>query len=293
MAGNYSKSLYNQYEEVLNELEGHKKLLKETNNLVKSLNKTIETLNKTIEKQNKIIEEQAQEILRLKSKNNKDSSNSSKPSSTNGYKKVITNRREKSDKQQGEQLKHKALTLRNKLDNFIKSGNIQEEIIEINKNDSNKNKRYIEKVVIDVKITKHIKRYRYYPDVNGKYNIPKCHNQYVQYGNNIKAITIDLMNNLPNSTDAVVTFISDITNKGITLSKGTLINWNNELSNKLSNEISYIENELLNSYYINHDESQIKIDSENDNVLCACNNNYVRLWPSKNKSQTAIDKIDF
>ena len=48
--------------------------------------------------------------------------------------------------------------------------------------------------------------------------IPKYHNQYVQYGNNIKAIVSDLMNNLPNSTD-VVTFISDITNIGITLSK--------------------------------------------------------------------------
>lgn len=293
MAGNYSKSLYNQYEEVLNELEEHKKLLKETNNLVKSLNKTIETLNKTIEKQNKIIEEQAQEILRLKSKNNKNSSNSSKPSGTNGYKKVITNRREKSTKKQGGQINHIAHSLKKKLNKFINSDNVQEEIIEINKNGSNKNKRYIEKVVIDIKITKHIKRYRYYPDVNGKYNIPKCHNQYVQYGNNIKAITIDLMNNLPNSTDAVVTFISDITNKGITLSKGTLINWNNELSNKLSNEINYIENELLNSYYLNHDESQIKIDSENYNVLCACNDKYVRLWSSKNKSQKAIDEIGF
>ena len=101
------------------------------------------------------------------------------------------------------------------------------------------------------------------------------------------------MNNLPNSTDGIVKFISDITNKGITLSKGTLINWNNELSNKLSNEINHIESELLNSYYLNHDESQIKIDSENCNVLCACNDKYVRLWSSKNKSQKAIDEIDF
>ena len=87
MASNYSKSLYNQYEEVLNELEEHKKLLKETSNLVKSLNKTIESLNETIKDLKIKNEEQAQEILRLKSKNNKDSSNSSKPSGTNGYKK--------------------------------------------------------------------------------------------------------------------------------------------------------------------------------------------------------------
>lgn len=101
------------------------------------------------------------------------------------------------------------------------------------------------------------------------------------------------MNNLPSSIDAVVTFISDITNKRITLSKGTLINWNQELANKLTNEINYIENELLNSYYINHDESEIKIDSENYNVLYACNNNYIRLRLIKHKSQAAIDKINF
>lgn len=101
------------------------------------------------------------------------------------------------------------------------------------------------------------------------------------------------MNNLPNSTDGVVAFISDITNKGITLSKRTLINWNNELSNKLTNDVNYIEKQLLNSYYLNHDESQIKINSDGYNVLCACNDKYVTLWPSKYKSQDAIDEIGF
>lgn len=293
MASKYSKSLYDQYEELLNKFESQGKLLKETNNLVKSLNKTIESLNETIKDLKIKNEELTQEILRLKSKNDKDSSNSSKPSGTNGYKKVIINRREKSNKKQGGQKNHSPHSLTNKLEQFISSGNVEEEIIEINKNENNKNKRYIEKIVIDIKIIKIIKKYRYYPYENGKYNIPKCHNQYVQYGNNIKAITSDLINNLPNSTDGVVTFISDITNKGITLSKGTLINWNNELSNKLSNEINYIEDKLLNSYFLNHDESQIKIDSENYNVLCACNDKYVRLWSSKNKSQKAIDEINF
>ena len=284
---------YKQYEELVIKFETQEKLLKETNELVKSLNATIKSLNNTINEQAKIIEEQAQEILRLKSKNNKDSSNSSKPSGTNGYKKVITNRREKSNNNKGGQKGHKPHSLNNKLEQFINSGNVLEEIIEINKNENNKNKRYIEKVVIDIKITKHIKRYRYYPYEDGKYYIPKCHNQYVQYGNNVKAISIDLMNNLYNSTDGIVRFISDITNKGITLSKGTLINWNNELSTKLLPEITNIEEKLLDSYFINHDESQIKINGNGYNVLCACNKEHVRLWSSKNKSQEAIDNIGF
>ena len=73
----------------------------------------------------------------------------------------------------------------------------------------------------------------------------------------------------------------------------------NEVSLSLENntnnfpDIQIIENELLNSYYINHDESQIKIDGDGHNVLCACNKEYVRLWPSKHKSQEAIDEIGF
>ena len=293
MAQGRVNDFYKQYEELVIKFETQEKLLKETNELVKSLNATIKSLNNTINEQAKIIEEQAQEILRLKSKNNKDSSNSSKPSGTNGYKKVITNRREKSNNNKGGQKGHKPHSLNNKLEQFINSGNVLEEIIEINKNENNKNKRYIEKVVIDIKITKHIKRYRYYPYEDGKYYIPQCHNQYVQYGNNVKTISINLMNNLYNSTDGIVRFISDITNKGITLSKGTLINWNNELSTKLLPEITNIEEKLLDSYFINHDESQIKINGNGYNVLCACNKKYVRLWSSKNKSQEAIDNIGF
>ena len=293
MRKGFTTDFYNQYEELTIKFEKQEKLLKETSKLVKSLNKTIESLNETIEQLKKTNEEQAKEILRLKSNNDKDSSNSSKPSGTNGYKKVITNRREKSGKLQGGQKGHKPHSLNNKLEQFINSGDVLEDIIEVNKNKKNENKRYIEKVVIDLVITKHVIRYRYYPDEKGKYNIPKCHNQYVQYGNNVKSISMDLMINLPNSTDGIVQFVSDISNNGITLSKGTLINWENNLANNLASDINIIEKQLLNSYYLNHDESQIKIDSNGYNVLCACNNKYVRLWPSKHKSQKAIDEINF
>lgn len=284
---------YIQYEELIVKFEKQEKTLKETNDLIKSLNKIIESLNETIEKQNKIIEEQAMEILRLKSNNNKDSSNSSKPSSTNGFKKIITNRREKSNKNKGAQKFHKPHSLNNKLEQFINSGNVEETIVEVNKNEDNKNKRYIEKIVIDLKITKTITKYRYYPDKSGKYNIPKCHNQNVQYGNNVKAICIDLMNNLSNSTDGVTRFIEDITNGGMTISKGTLCLWTNEIVDKLAPEIQNIEVKLLEGYYLNHDESQIKINGDGYNILCACDKRYTRLWVHKNKSQEALREINF
>lgn len=82
-----------------------------------------------------------------------------------------------------------------------------------------------------------MKKYRYFPDEKGKYNIPNCHNQYVQYGNNIKAICVNLMNHLYNSTDGVTRFIEAITNVESPYQRGTLILWNEEISNKLSPEV--------------------------------------------------------
>lgn len=305
---NYSNKLYEDYERVCTKLDAlmdelgnirkeHKQEIKQLKTEYKketsTLNKTIKQMSETIETLKGLIEKKDQEILRLKSKNNRNSSNSSKPSSTNGYKKVIVNKREKSNKKQGGQKGHRPHSLTNKLTKFIESGDIEEEIIEINKNEKNKNKRYIEKVVIDVKITKILKRFRYYPDEQGKYNIPKCHNQKVKYGNTIKAISVNFMNHLYNSTDGVTKFINDITNDGMTISKGTLTLWNEEMALCLESEVSNIETSLKDSYYLNHDESQIKIDGEGYNVLCACNDKHTRLWIHKHKSQEALKEIGF
>lgn len=63
----------------------------------------MEEKDKQIEKLTDENQKMKQEIKRLKNQNQKDSSNSNKPSGTNGFKKVITNRREKSNKKQGGQ----------------------------------------------------------------------------------------------------------------------------------------------------------------------------------------------
>ena len=54
-------------------------------------------------------------------------------------------------------------------------------------------------------------------------------------------------------------FISSIA-KGIKLSKGTIINWQELLSKKLEPQVENIGKQLLQSYYLNCDESQIKVN---------------------------------
>ena len=58
------------------------------------------------------------------------------------------------------------------------------------------------------------------------------------------------MNNLYNSTDGTTRFIEDITNGGMTISKGTLCLWSSDIANKLIPETQNIEFNL--SYILSY-----------------------------------------
>lgn len=92
------------------------------------------------------------EINRLKNIIEKDSSNSSKPSSTNGYKKVITNNRKPSTKKPGKPKGTSSTNLsEEKVKKLIESGNVEMITIEVNKNNKNKDQPYRSVRVIDSK----------------------------------------------------------------------------------------------------------------------------------------------
>ena len=287
MASNYQLGLYNELLETKEALAQERKLNQQLREENKGLKQTIDELKQTIQSLRI-------EINRLKNIIEKDSSNSSKPSSTNGYKKVVSNNRKPSHKKPGKPKGFSSTNLsEEKVQKLIDSGDVEMVTIEVNKNKKNQNKPYRSVRVIDIKVVKQIIEYRYYPDEDGNYSIPEYHNRSIQYGSNIKAITNILMNEVYNSTDGVCKFIGDITNGGIELSKSTLIRWNKELAKKLEKEITEIETQLLNSYYINHDESQIKINGDGYNDLCASNSKYTRLWIHKHKSHDALKEIGF
>ena len=107
MASHYDNYAYKDYEKVCNKLDAfldelkserkeHKNVLdelkserKEHKNDVKKMENTIDKLTKALEQSQKRVEELTNELLKIKSKNNRDSSNSSKPSSTNGFKNKV------------------------------------------------------------------------------------------------------------------------------------------------------------------------------------------------------------
>ena len=268
-----------------------KDLAKEKKQHIKDINKLefkCKKLENTITKKDNKIKKLNAEILRLKTNSKKNSSNSSKPSSTNGYKKVITNTRKKSDKPKGKPKGEKSTNLSNeKLQQLIESGNVEYKIVEVNKNKKNKNMKYRSIKVVDIITAKVITEYRYYQNEDGTYDIPEYHNRPIQYRENLKSIVSLLNINFNNSTDGVKGFIEDITNNGITISKSTILSWNNELSKNLQLEIENIEEKLNDSYYVNADDSTIKIDGESYYDLCVANETHTKLTISDKKDHNA------
>lgn len=287
--------MFRQMEELFSKVDKLTKEVKTQKKEIKHLNKVIMGKDNQIEKLNDENKKLKIEIRRLKAQIQKDSSNSNKPSGTNGFKKVITNRREKSNKKQGGQEGHKGKSLgKEKLEKILNKKNvIKNPPIEINKNENNKNLKPYKTTVIDLKIDVTVTEYLYYPDENGNFNVPKKHQKHIVYGDNLKALAIDLMYESYNSIDATQNIISSITDNSIELSKGTLINWAKEVTEKLEPEIENIEKELLESYYAHVDESQIKVGGTAFNEVCASNAKHTRMWAMRSKKHEELEKINF
>ena len=116
----------------------HKEEMQSLKKEITHLKHDIKIKNKQIEIKDRTIEKLKGEILRLKTNNKKDSSNSSKPSGTNGYKKVITNRREKSNKKTGKPKGDPSTNLSlEKYNDFINSGNVEYKVVNCNLTNKN------------------------------------------------------------------------------------------------------------------------------------------------------------
>lgn len=289
-AKGYTTDLYKQ-------LESLDKKLDKANSTILTMSLTISELkddNKKLlnqlEESNKTIQELLLEIERLKNNNNKDSSNSSKPSSTNGFKKVVTNNRTKSTKSKGAQKYHVGKTLTNsQIEELINNGEIDEVItVEENKNNENKHLTPIIKYEYDIKIKRIVTKHIIYPNKN--INITNCP---VIYGNNIKVIQC-LLNQKYMSLDGIQSFVYDASNNKLLTSKGSFYAWNKEIFNKLLNsEYEYIKTQLLNSLVLNVDESPVKINGEQYYLHNISNGTHTLQYVTKHRSSDDVDDFGF
>lgn len=249
---------------------------------------TIRVLGKQMKQKDSIIQD-------LKSRLNKDSTNSSKPSSTDGFKKVIHSCREKTDRKIGGQRNHKGTTLNKKQPTQIVNKKI--DICECGgKVEDSTN--YEAKQLIDIEVKVNVIEERIYEgkcSKCGKIHKAKSSEALknpAQYGNNLKALVSMLVNEEYVAIDRCSKFIKEITGNEITLSNGTVVNITKELAKKSSHSIENIRNNLIESDIAHSDETGVRINGEQHWIHTLCNKDYVSYSVNKKRGKDAIDEME-
>ena len=276
MRRNYERDIYKQLTE---EIDRSEKLQKENRQLreenrelrkeVKKLNAKISDIEGTMEEKLSnyvetavkqavipLLEELTKahaEISRLKAIINKDSSNSSKPPSTNGFK-SIPNSREKSGKSQGGQKGHKGyrMKLPENLDDLEEQGIVERRLIDYTGGEG----EYISKFTVDIEMKVIITEHRF---LEG--NIPGTFNNEVSYGDNIKAQVLLLMNEGIIAHKRLSGIISGLTHDVVKISTGTMNKFKSDFADNLtkSRELEAIKHDLLNGEVMNTDDTSMRV----------------------------------
>ncbi len=229
-----------------------------------------------------LIEQLIEENKKLKAQLALNSSNSSKPPSTDGFKKKLKNNslRQKSGKNSGGQLNHKGHTLK-KVDSPDFLVDITEDKCPCCSNTLKNIEPYDIKTrqVFDVPLPKiQVTEYRVhnkvYPNCNTKVNpqFPDKVNYPVSYGANIQSFVtyLSVQNHLP--YNRIASFVNDFFS--CNMSEGTVFNILNRAYNSLEKTENTIKNKLLESPQINADETGFYVENLRQWMFSYSNRNY-------------------
>lgn len=191
-------------------------------------------------------------IVSLAARINRDSSNSSKPPSSDGLKKVIHNSRSITGKKPGGQPGHKGhgLGIPEKLKELIDSGATPVEVVE----HGDPTTPFVSKYELDIRTTVSIREHRFHKGVT----IPAELNNQVNYGSNVKTMCVYLSTVGLVAAERVSDFINDISDGALTPSKATVLAFQKEVSTHLDPEIDAIRKDILNASVLNTDETPLK-----------------------------------
>ena len=202
-------------------------------------------------------------IDKLNNQINKDSSNSSIPTSkeigSNSKRRTNTyNHRITSSKLTGGQFNHKGTTLtKKKIEDKIRENNL--EVREIKHYVSDKKyKKVIEKYKTGIEVKTYIEKHIFIPNNQSNNLLPKEFYSDVTYSSDLKSIVVLLGNYCSLPYNKIVELISDLTGKIVNLSEGTIDNIYEEFSDKAEETLLNITNNLLNGTYQHTDETVTK-----------------------------------
>lgn len=199
-----------------------------------------------------------------------DSSNSSKPPSTNGLKRVVQNNRVKTGKKAGREKGHAVTAPKFNLN--------PTRIINVNASATCEcggcvtPVKAVKRQVIGIKVITDITEYVGYIGICkcGKKHYPKFPkgiNQQIQYDNTFKSLMVYL-NTYCNMADRVVSeLVSFVTDNEINIAPATVLNAVKEFSTKSDITLKDIKQALLMSPVINNDETPINVNGKQNSAL--------------------------
>lgn len=263
------KQIMNLQETVKIRKEKYRSLQLKYNYLEKNLEKTVERkVNSRCEEIQKENESLKEEILKLKSLLNVDSNNSGIPTSKTpiGKNKRIPNSREKTGKSIGGQIGHK----KHKLKKFNDEELTDSVYYEVDKCPCGGNLKKIgERVKDELDIEIRVKKIRHYFKEYeclccGKklqVPIPEYLKEENQYGSNVKALALSLINEGCVSYNRTRNLIKGFSSNQIDISEGYLVKQQKKASEKLEQFIKELKQKIIKEKIINWDDTVIMINA--------------------------------
>lgn len=244
-----------------------------------------------------IAKRQSEEIQELKAIISKDSHNSSKPPSSDGYKKknIVKNLRNKSKKKSGGQKGHPGTNL-HMSDNPDIIKPLAVEVCEYcGTSDCLKITGKKRRQVVNVEIKKTITELQSDIAECGRCGhitiaaFPTDVTQDVQYGSSVKALIIYLrsLNFMP--SERLSKIFEDVFH--LPLSEGTIYNTTQKCSQILQPFEDYVREKLIKSPVVHFDESGIRIEKSLHWLQSASTSLYTYYFPHKRRGRKAMDEM--
>jgi transposase len=242
--------------------------------------KAVAPLNARIAELEAIVETKDREILRLKSHLEKNSSNSSKPPSSDGLKRV-PNSREPSVRRQGAQKGHQGhgIKLPDNLDELVAQGRAKKAMVD----HTDGAERYKSVWTVDVEVVTTYTEHRYPLESDEDGTPPR-----VVYGDTLKALIIVLSMEGIVALRRISDFFREVTGGLASPCRATVERIIEEYADRLSPELEEIRETLLNGKTLHVDETPLRTTEKPENDESGGEK---RLNTSKNATQSAYLRV--
>lgn len=225
-----------------------------------------ETLKLEVKELKKKVQDLEEKLGIARIKLGKDSSNSCKPSSTNGFKKVIQNNRVKSERKPGREKGHKrsAPVVCKNPDKVVNVSKVATCSCGCHTIEKEEVKRDLISLEIIVHTTQYVGKKTICPCCNKEYSpkFPNNVNSIVNYDETIKSLIVYLNSycNVPNQK--TVELLGLLSENKIKMCQGTIGNTMKQFSKKSKYTLHKIKREILKQPVINEDETPISVNGK-------------------------------